>query len=135
MKHPICGKRAQSVTEYAILLGVAIAVFAGMQTYIKRGFQAKLKVSTDAMSKAGANQVIHVGAGSSETINLGNLSQYEPYYTYQTGDTYSESKAGEYLTGDGNFTKTNNEMSVQAAGSISAQRIANSTAAYTGVWR
>ncbi len=43
-------KRAQTTAEYAVLLGLVIAAVIGMQTYVKRGWQARVKVETDQMS-------------------------------------------------------------------------------------
>lgn len=58
--------RGQTTAEYAVLLGLVIAVVIGMQTYVKRGWQARVKVETDAMV-TGTNE-------------LGTTGQYEPYY-------------------------------------------------------
>jgi len=38
---------AASLIEYAIILGVVSAVLMGMSTYVKRGFQGRLKEMTD----------------------------------------------------------------------------------------
>lgn len=43
-------RRAQSTAEYAVLLALVIAAVIGMQTYVKRGWQARVKVETDQMS-------------------------------------------------------------------------------------
>lgn len=39
--------QGQSLYEYAILLAIVVAVFTGMQVYLKRGIQGVIKVSTD----------------------------------------------------------------------------------------
>jgi hypothetical protein len=134
-------KRAQSVTEYAILLGVAIAVFAGMQTFVKRGFQAKIKTSTDAMTGAGANKTINVSESGDDdygSLSMGKLSQYEPYYTYQKGDSYSESQSTDSQDGQNNLTKKTDDFSA-TTGSESGQRIGNQTelseGGYSGQWK
>jgi len=44
-------RKAQSTLEYAILIGVIVAGLIAMQTYIKRGFQGKLKDSADSMGE------------------------------------------------------------------------------------
>lgn len=44
-------KRAQATLEYAVLIGVIIAGLIGMQVYIKRGFQGRLKESADSMGQ------------------------------------------------------------------------------------
>ena len=43
--------RAQSTLEYAILIGVIVAGLVGMQVYLKRGYQGKLKDSADSMGE------------------------------------------------------------------------------------
>ena len=40
-------KRAQSTLEYAILIAVVVGALIGMQTYVKRGLQGRLRVATD----------------------------------------------------------------------------------------
>lgn len=113
-------KKAQSVTEYAILLGVAIAVFAGMQLYVKRGLNARIKQATDSATGAGAN----IGAISIGGYNMtiGTQKQYEPYYTESQSNTYSENVERERLQ-DGKISKEIvSQVSGQAAGSYSAQK-------------
>lgn len=44
-------KRAQSTLEYAVLIGVLVAALIAMQSYIKRGYQGKLKESADSMGQ------------------------------------------------------------------------------------
>ena len=39
--------RGQSTSEYAVLVIVALTALLGMQTYLKRGLQARLKVSVE----------------------------------------------------------------------------------------
>jgi hypothetical protein len=39
--------QGQSLYEYAILLAIVVAVFTGMQIYLKRGIQGMIKLSTD----------------------------------------------------------------------------------------
>jgi len=40
-------KRAQSTLEYAILIAVVVGALIGMQTYVKRGLQGRLKAASD----------------------------------------------------------------------------------------
>ena len=74
-------KRAQSTAEYAILIGLVVAALLAMQTYVKRGLNAKMKDATDTYAT---------------TVGLGGTSQYEPYYFGQsltTGQQGSETKS------------------------------------------
>lgn len=42
-------QKAQSTGEYAIVIALVIAVVIGMQTYVKRGWQARLRHETGVM--------------------------------------------------------------------------------------
>lgn len=48
-----CGRTGQSLAEYAVLLGVVVAVIVAMQVYARRGIQAVLKISADELSPFG----------------------------------------------------------------------------------
>jgi len=112
-------RKAQSVTEYAILLGVAIAVFAGMQLYVKRGLNARIKQATDSATTAGGDLTLSVGGYH---MNLTTQKQYEPYYTESQSKTYQESVEREQLK-DGKISKEIvSEISGSAAGSYRAEK-------------
>ena len=49
-------KRGQTAVEYAVLLAVLVAAFAGMQVYLKRGAMGKLRSSADQMGEQYAPQ-------------------------------------------------------------------------------
>jgi len=66
--------KAQSTAEYAIVIGVVIAVAVGMQIYVKRGLQAKVKGVTDFNDSQAVSDGI-----------LGTTQQFEPDYTTTTG--------------------------------------------------
>ena len=40
-------RKAQNLTEVALLVGVVALVFIGMEVYFRRGFQSKVKTMTD----------------------------------------------------------------------------------------
>ncbi len=62
--------RGQSVAEYAVVFGVVIAAVVGMQIYVKRGLQGKMRDATD-----------FVGARLGQSAGLATTTaQYEPYY-------------------------------------------------------
>lgn len=46
--------RGQAISEYALLLGLVVAVMLGMQVYAKRGLQASVKMAADGLSPYGA---------------------------------------------------------------------------------
>ena len=115
----ISSRKSQSVTEYAILLSVAIAAFAGMQVYVKRGLQARIKAGTDAAAGAGAGKEIKVG--NDYSITFKELNQYEPYYLESRGETYQESVKQEHM-GEGKITKEIvSDIAASAAGGYRAE--------------
>ena len=46
-------RKAQSMIEYVLVLGLISTVFVGMQVYIRRSVQARIKDMTDVMLPAG----------------------------------------------------------------------------------
>ena len=59
-------RKGQNTAEYAILIALVIAAAMAIQTYVKRGLQARVR---DAVMKYQA-----------DTADLGPTQQYEPYY-------------------------------------------------------
>ena len=67
-------KRAQTTAEYAILIALVVAAVVGMQTYVKRGLQARYKDVGDDYVNTMANDPNWGGVGgASATL----ASQYE----------------------------------------------------------
>jgi len=64
-------KKAQSTAEYVIVLGLVVGAVVAMQTYVKRGLQARVKEATDYTYTP---ELV-----TKKTIFNGSL-QYEPYY-------------------------------------------------------
>ncbi|MCF7872879.1 MAG: hypothetical protein K9L80_01560 [Candidatus Omnitrophica bacterium] len=100
--------RAQSTAEYAIFFGIIIAVAIGMQKYLKRGMQGKVKSVTDAVSKSATGQEI-AGTG----VSLEDEGQYVPYYLVdeETSSTSRSQDADKTTTisEGGAFTRTSSE--------------------------
>ena len=46
-------KRGQTLTEIALIIGIVGLVFIGMEIYVRRGLQAKVKDLSDTMIGAG----------------------------------------------------------------------------------
>lgn len=44
-------KKSQSTLEYALLIAVVVGAFLGMQVYVKRGIQGRLKATADDMGE------------------------------------------------------------------------------------
>ena len=65
--------RGQSTAEYAIVVGIVIAAIVGMQLYLKRGMQGKMKAVSDHMASV-------TGTADPSLAPIGTVLQYEPYY-------------------------------------------------------
>jgi len=126
MKKNVFLKRGQSVTEYAILLGVVIAVFAGMQLYVKRGLNSKIKAVTNAATGAGDGAAVNMTDDEGNTLSL-NIptakQQYEPYYAESQSNTFSQSEDGSSMT-NGALGRSSKSISGQAKGSYKAEKAA-----------
>lgn len=83
-------KKAQSTAEYAILIGIIVAVAIAMQTYVKRGLQGGVKYAVDKVQK-----------------NATAKGQYEPYYLESSYTTnVSAYKDTEQTEESGKVTRT-----------------------------
>src|SRR4030042_1734700 len=73
--------KAQSTLEYAVLIGVIAAALIATQTYIKKGFQGKLKDGADSMGDqfsprhSSSSYTINSGSESNETVSQGGHTQ------------------------------------------------------------
>ena len=61
-------KRALSIVEYTILIGIVTAAFVGMQVFFRRSVQAKLKDSTDYFINQGEEHKYVTKAIKSEAV-------------------------------------------------------------------
>lgn len=71
-------KKGQSTAEYAIVIGLVIAAAVGMQVYVKRGIQGKVRDASDA-------KIVVDGSGPDYGVN--SYGQYEPGYNGGTSLT------------------------------------------------
>lgn len=49
MRRLFFGRKAQSITEYAILVSIIIGALIAMQTYVKNTLSAKIKIAADGI--------------------------------------------------------------------------------------
>ncbi len=89
-------KKAQSTAEYVIVLGLIIAAVIAMQTYIKRGFQGRIKEAVDHVDESGQ------AAGAVQFSGR----QYEPYYLESEFDTTRNSQDREEMLTGGAVKRT-----------------------------
>ena len=64
-------RKGQSTMEYAVVIGLVIAAAVGMQIYVKRGLQAKIKGAVDYNDSTAGSYGVGTG-------------QYEPNYQTET---------------------------------------------------
>lgn len=113
----------QSTAEYAILIGVVVAAAVGMQTYIKRGVQARVHDESMAYyNTAFANNDSAWTALRSDLTNPITVSgitagQYEPddLSSRSTQQTVSDEKTSNYSAG-GTVSRGSNTTTTQVAG-------------------
>lgn len=94
--------KAQSTAEYAVILAVVIGAAVAMQTYVKRGLQARQKAGTDAFT--GITATFSGVGGNATAASFGQLAQYEPYYLESSYDRFQENVEQEHM-GDGKVIK------------------------------
>lgn len=90
----LCHKKAQSITEYALLLAVVVSAFLAMQVYLKRGLQGRLRDSSD-----------FVIATMNQKLGSGYLDQFEPAYRISNTDIHHESSLLEKMSPEGSTAK------------------------------
>lgn len=99
-------KKAQNTAEYAILIALVIAAAMAIQTYVKRGLQAKVR---DAVITYTTDPTIS---------QLGATGQYEPYYLqsdFTTGQDSAQTNA-ELGGGSGGWTRDISSDTISRSG-------------------
>ena len=133
MKRMIRGnRRGQSIAEYAILFAVVIAAYAAMQTYTKRGLQARVRSGTDAVTSI-TGAITSKNTGQAATLNT--LGQYEPYYLETFGETYQENVEQQHMGSGKVIAEKVSDVTARAAGSYQKQKEAASRAAADALWQ
>jgi hypothetical protein len=101
-------KKAQSVAEYVIVLGLVVGAVVAMQTYVKRGLQGRIKDVVDKTDDA--------GTGVFQT------AQYEPYYMETNFDVNRGSNESETMNTGGDINRTTASDSSQRTGTSKANK-------------
>ena len=92
-------RRGQSAAEYAIVFSVVIAALVGMQIYVKRGLNARMKDGSD-----GASSLVAAKLGVSGNA-ANDAKQYEPYYTKSNYDVAQTSDRNDTIATGGVLTR------------------------------
>lgn len=110
--------KGQSTAEYAIIIAVVIGAATAMQTYVKRGLQARQKAGTDAFTGVTATFNEESVPGGAKFAAIG---QYEPYYLETSSDAYQENVEQDHMGGGKVVKEKVSDIQAIAAGSISKQ--------------
>lgn len=105
--------------EYALLFALVLGAFVAIQTYAKRGLQARVKSGTDAMT--GLTATI---TGSEGSADFKALSQYEPYYQEQFYETYQENVEQQHMGAGRVKLEKVSDVTARAADGSQKQRTA-----------
>jgi len=105
-------RKAQSTAEYVIVLGLVVGVVIAMQTYIKRGFQGRIKQGTDYIE--GKDVLTNVQDPSTHFSSPANRKpfeggigqQYEPYYLTSKFDSERSEGKDESMGAGGSIART-----------------------------
>lgn len=108
-------KRGQSTVEYAIVVGVVVAALVAMQTYVKRGMQARYHDGVNFLADQTANGDGTVNSGMGKAYTA---VQYEPYYLESQYNTNSDKTSSETngARGQVNRTLTKDDRSRDSGG-------------------
>lgn len=100
-------RKAQNTAEYAIMIGVIVAVAIAMQVYIKRGLQGRVKEAVDHVGQGGV-------VGGSELGFSG--TQYEPYYLQSDSTSTGTTIQKETVAEGGGVTRALEKQETQRTG-------------------
>ena len=78
-------KKGQNIAEYAILIALVIAAAIGIQTYVKRGLQARMKADSDGL--VACLEATYGTAQLQVPITACALNQYEELSYTRYGNT------------------------------------------------
>ena len=104
-------RKAQHLGEVALLFAIVLAAIVGIQTYVKRGLQARYKSVIDAGVNLTQQAIPDTElALESYEVTDTDLMQYEPYYTDEESNhaiyqVFGENKDGK-KTGMGQYFKS-----------------------------
>ncbi len=115
-------KKGQNTAEYAIVIGLVIAAAIAMQTYIKRGINAKMKDGTDLLTDTTGTVT---GAAS-----LGQTQQYEPYYMQSDFSVNRGSSMDANASQGGGVVRTLNMEHTDRTGT----QVVGTNTSYDGAW-
>lgn len=115
-------KRAQTTAEYAILIAIVVGALVGMQIYVRRGLQGRIRNVIDQGADLSVSEV-GGSTGYTAAVNFTG-EQFEPYYL-STGQidqvtTGSSSQTGssdtDIISGESSYSTTRSGTRTSATG-------------------
>lgn len=108
-------KRAQSTAEYAVLVALVISVVLSMQTYAKRGLQARLKDAADDYTSSLTSDS-NWGTISSTPATLQKQYEDTKLSSQSTQEVLAGTTETSSMTTAGTVTRSSMQKTKQAAG-------------------
>ena len=93
-------RKGQSTGEYALIFAIVLGAIVAMQTYVKRGLQARVKEGADYMARG--------------TKDLGLISHYDPYYFSSDYTTSRASSVQEDYADGAISTEVQKDLTIRA---------------------
>jgi len=114
-------KKAQSTAEYVILIAIIVAVAIGMQTYIKRGVQARVRDASDEFYNNFTSDT-NWGCITSTTVTPLTSKQYEPEnLSSKSTQNVTEDIENFSMAKDGTTSRATSRKTKQAIGDYQKQ--------------
>lgn len=109
-------KKGQNTAEYAILIALVIAAAVGMQTYVKRGWQGRMKDTSDDFVKGVQNASEWSDISKAASITTAEKQFEDTRFSKKaTQDTLADTTTSTMEKG-GTVTREITKSSQQAAG-------------------
>jgi hypothetical protein len=93
--------KGQNIAEYSILIALVIAAAVAMNTFVKRGLQARIH---DATKYVGDGKELNIGGGTEKLTFSGE--QYEPTYVKSNSTQTSSKNLDETTSVKGQIDRT-----------------------------
>ncbi len=104
-------RTGQSTAEYAIVFAVVLAALVGMQIYVKRGINARLKDASDSSMDSLWTKLGKTGTPAAPD------TQYEPYYASSDYDIHQKASHRDKMEEGGVVKKEDVDETTTRSGS------------------
>jgi len=110
-----CNRKAQSTGEYAIIIGLVVGVLIAMQTYVRRGIQARSKDATDSyVASVGADT--YWSQITSTQADLESQYEHNKLSSKRTSSVLDGTETTEKMTAGGEMSRDITEITTRGEG-------------------